>query len=187
MNLDSKIKLAKKIILQSSRKWPAKTIALAWTGGKDSTVLLHLVRETFNGKIPFKVFFNDSTLEFKEIYDFVRKLKKEWKLDLLWIKHLPEDLKAYENTKNKEIKMEIMRIAKINAINYALSKYKIKAFLSGITEPKALYIFLSANIPDASILFLLKKSRNAFPSFPTAPKIFTDFFLFKNLSLKIKK
>jgi len=28
--------------------------------------------------------------------------------------------------------MEIIRIAKINALNYALAKYKIKAFVSGI-------------------------------------------------------
>jgi phosphoadenosine phosphosulfate reductase len=132
MNLDNKIKFAKKIILQSSKKWPVKSIAVAWTGGKDSTVLLHLVREVFKKKIPFKIFFNDSTLEFKEIYTFVKKLKKDWKLDLLWVKHLPEDLKTYKKAKNNEEKMEIMRIAKINAINFALKKYKIKAFMSGI-------------------------------------------------------
>ncbi len=104
-------------------------------GGKDSTVLLHLVKETFNGKIPFKIFFNDSTIEFKEIYDFVKKLTKDWHLHLIWQKHLPEDLKAYQSAvkeNNKDMAMEIMRIAKINAINFALSKYKIKAFMSAI-------------------------------------------------------
>lgn len=69
----------------------AKEIAVAWTGGKDSTVLLHLIRETFNGKIPFRVFFNDSTVEFPEIYEFVKKLTNEWRIDLIWQKHLPED------------------------------------------------------------------------------------------------
>lgn len=132
MTLDQKIEKAKKIIKQASQKWKPEEIAIAWTGGKDSTVVLHLVKETFNGTVPFKVFFNDSTLEFSEIYDFVKKLKKSWNLNLLWIKHLPEDIKAYHKTKDKEMKMEIMRIAKINAINYALSEYKIKAFISGI-------------------------------------------------------
>lgn len=132
MTLEKKIEKAHEIIKEASERWKNDEIAVAWTGGKDSTVLLHLVREAFNGKIPFKVFFNDSTLEFDEIYKFVKKIKKDWKLDLLWIKHMPEDLKAYKNTKDKEERMEIMRIAKINAINFALSEYNIKAFLSGI-------------------------------------------------------
>lgn len=132
MTLEEKIKKAHEIIVEASKKWKPGEIAVAWTGGKDSTVLLHLVRETFKGKVPFRIFFNDSTLEFEEIYDFIKKIKKNWKLDLLWIKHLPEDLSAYKNTKNKEEAMEIMRIAKINAINFAMAKYKIKAFLSGI-------------------------------------------------------
>jgi len=132
MNLNKKIETARKIIRQASKKWKPSQIAVAWTGGKDSTVLLHLVREEFGGKVPFKIFFNDSTLEFKEIYDFVKKLKKEWKLNLLWIKHLPEDLEAYSKATDNEMKMEIMRIAKINAINFALAEYKIKAFMSGI-------------------------------------------------------
>ncbi|GIW65402.1 MAG: hypothetical protein KatS3mg093_381 [Candidatus Parcubacteria bacterium] len=32
----------------------------------------------------------------------------------------------------REEAMEVMRIAKINAINYVISKYKIKAFMAGI-------------------------------------------------------
>ncbi len=131
-NLNQKIKKSKEVILLAAKKWPKKSICLAWTGGKDSTVVLHLVRETFKGKVPFKVMFNDSTLEFKEVYDFIKKLTKDWKLDLIWQKHLLEDLEAYEKTKDKEQKMEIMRIAKINAINFAIAKYNIKAFISGI-------------------------------------------------------
>ncbi len=146
-NLNQKIKKSQEVILQASKKWPKKSICLAWTGGKDSTVILHLIKETFKGKVPFKVMFNDSTLEFKEVYDFIKKLTKEWKLDLIWQKHLPEDLEAYQQTINhlrgsrmdssevrkiKEQAMEIMRIAKINAINFAIDKYHIEAFVSGI-------------------------------------------------------
>ena len=132
MTLEEKVIKAKAVIIEASKKWNNSEIAIAWTGGKDSTVLMHLVREVYKGKVPFRIFFNDSTLEFPEIYQFVKKIKKDWKLNLLWIKHMPEDLEAYKKKKNKEEKMEIMRIAKINAINYALSTYKIKAFMSGI-------------------------------------------------------
>ncbi|GIW65401.1 MAG: hypothetical protein KatS3mg093_380 [Candidatus Parcubacteria bacterium] len=77
MTFSEKIQKSKKIILETSKKWQPNEIAIAWTGGKDSTVILHLVRETFKGKIPFKVMFNDSTLEFKEVYDFIKQLTKE--------------------------------------------------------------------------------------------------------------
>lgn len=130
--LREKVVKAKKVIKDASNKWPQNQIAVAWTGGKDSTVVLHLVREVFNDQIPFKVMFNDSTLEFPEIYEFVDKYHKEWHLDLLWVKHLPEDLEAYTQAEKKEAKMEIMRLAKINAINFAIAEYDIQTFIAGI-------------------------------------------------------
>ncbi len=132
MTLQKKIKKAQEVIKKASQKYKPKQLAVAWTGGKDSTVILHLVKTAFDNKVPFRVFFNDSTIEFPEVYDFVKKLKKDWHLDLLWVKHLPEDLQAYHKSKKKEEGMEIMRIAKINAINSTIEKYKIKAFISGI-------------------------------------------------------
>ena len=128
----SKIKEAQKIIKQASKRWDADKIAIAWTGGKDSTVILDLVRRTFEGVIPFKVIFNDSTIEFPEVYDFINQLSKKWNLQLITIPHLPDDLEAYNQSKNSEDKMEIMRLAKINAINYAIAKYDLQAFMSGI-------------------------------------------------------
>ena len=135
MTFEEKIKKAKEVIKEAGKRWREKEVAIAWTGGKDSTVVLHLTREVFDGKVPFRVMFNDSTIEFPEVYEFIKKLTKDWQLDLIWQKHLPEDLQAYHQAiekGNKEKAMEIMRIAKINAINYALDKYKIKAFISGI-------------------------------------------------------
>ena len=130
--LKEKVKKSHDIILEAAEKWAKDKIWLAWTGGKDSTVILHMVREVFDGKVPFKLMFNDSTIEFQEIYDFIRTYEKEWDLDLLWLKHLDEDLEAYEKAADKEEKMEIMRIAKVNAINYAIGEHDIKAFISGI-------------------------------------------------------
>jgi phosphoadenosine phosphosulfate reductase len=132
MTLEEKIEKAKETILEASKKWDSKEIAIAWTGGKDSTVILHLVKEIFDGEIPFRVMFNDSTIEFPEVYDFINNLKDDWSLDLIWQKHLPSDLEAYEKTTDKEQQMEIMRIAKINAINYVQKEHQLKSFLSGI-------------------------------------------------------
>ncbi|OGK20263.1 hypothetical protein A3C23_04895 [Candidatus Roizmanbacteria bacterium RIFCSPHIGHO2_02_FULL_37_13b] len=135
--LDKKVKKSHQIIKKTTSMFDSKDIAIAWTGGKDSTVILHLVKTLFNGLIPFQIMFNDSTVEFPEVYKFIKEIKKDWKLKLIWVKHLPNDLKAYENAlKNgeKEPAMEIMRIAKINAIKYTLKKYKFKAIISGIRK-----------------------------------------------------
>ena len=132
MTLLQKVKKSQEILKKTAEKWDHKTVAVAWTGGKDSTVIIDLVRRTFNNTVPFRVMFNDSTIEFPEIYDFVRRYQKEWSLDLLWIKHVKEDLEAYEKANNPENKMEIMRIAKINALNYAIAEYDLDVFISGI-------------------------------------------------------
>ena len=132
MDLYKKIEKSKEIISEAAKNWTVQKIAIAWTGGKDSTIILHLVRSIYKNKVPFKVFFNDTTIEFPEIYDFINKIKRDWNINLIWEKHLEEDLEAYETASSKEEKMEIMRIAKINVINYSLTKYHIKAFMSGI-------------------------------------------------------
>lgn len=132
MNLEEKIKKSKQVIEQAAKKWQEKELSIAWTGGKDSTVILHMVREMYKGKVPFRLMFNDSTLEFPEIYEFIKKYEKEWNLDLMWVKHLSQDLEAYERATDNEQKMEIMRIAKINAINHVQKKEHFKAFISGI-------------------------------------------------------
>ena len=130
--LAEKIKKAESVINTAFHKWPINQIAVAWTGGKDSTVVLDLVRNVFKGKVPFRVFFNDSTIEFPEVYEFIDKITKKWQLDLIRVPHLEGDLLNYRKAKLKEDQMEIMRVAKINAINYAIAKYDIKAFISGI-------------------------------------------------------
>ncbi len=119
-------------IRKASKKYPPSKIAIAWTGGKDSTVLLSLVRLAYGEKIPFKVIFNDSTMEFGEIYKFVDKIKKLWNLDLITIKHSKKELKEFYATKDRERQKELSRLMKITAINTAVKKYKFKALIAGI-------------------------------------------------------
>jgi phosphoadenosine phosphosulfate reductase len=130
--LKEKINKAKSVIKKAYRMFPAEKIVIAWTGGKDSTILLHLVRETFNGKIPFPVMFNDSTMEFEEIYDFIKRITKKWKLDLVVVPHDEKELKRFHKTKNVIKKLQLSRMMKINVINNFVKKYKIKAFIAGI-------------------------------------------------------
>lgn len=130
--LTNKIRKAQNIIKKASLQFPSNKIVVAWTGGKDSTVLLHLIKSTFDGHIPFPVMFNDSTMEFVEIYTFVKKISREWKLNLTVLTHLDKDLKEFHAVKSPNRKKELSRIMKINAINYFLKKNRIKAFMAGI-------------------------------------------------------
>jgi len=132
MTLNKKIKHAQKIIKQAHQQWPSDQQVVAWTGGKDSTVILHLIREIFNQQIPFKVLFNDSTIEFPEIYQFIKQLSNDWQFNLITIKHSPQDLKKYHQAKNKTQQTKIIRLAKIKAITKAVKKHQLKAIFSGI-------------------------------------------------------
>ena len=130
--LEEKIKKAHLIIGKATKKFKNNEVIIAWTGGKDSTVVLHLVRTYFNGRIPFKVMFNDSTMEFQEIYDFVAQIKKQWDLDLIIEKHSSDDMKRFYKENDPEKKKEMSRIMKINVINNFLGNYSTEAFIVGI-------------------------------------------------------
>lgn len=130
--LKDKVRKAHDVIKKALKKYPSDKIVVAWTGGKDSTVLLHLVRSVMRNSLTLPVMFNDSTMEFDEIYDFVKKITEEWNLNLIVMKHLDEDLEKFHKTRDIEKKKEMSRIMKINAINDFLKKHKISAFMAGI-------------------------------------------------------
>lgn len=130
--LAKKIKRAKEVIKKAYKIFPSEKMVVAWTGGKDSTTLLHLVRETFGGSVPFPVMFNDSTMEFEEIYKFIEKITRQWNLKLTIVKHLQSDLDRFHRSKNIEKKKELSRIMKINAINDFLKRNRVSAFMAGI-------------------------------------------------------
>ncbi len=132
MNLEEKIKKGKKIIQKAAKKYPKEKLAVAWTGGKDSTVLLHIVKGVFKGKIPFPVVFNDSTMEFPEIYEFVDRLTQDWELNLVKVLHLKKELAKFHRTSDPEKKKEMSRLMKISAIKWATKKYKFSAYMVAI-------------------------------------------------------
>jgi sulfate adenylyltransferase subunit 2 len=57
-------------------------VALLWSMGKDSTVLLWLARKAFFGEIPFPVVHIDTGFKFPEMYRFRDELAERWGLDL---------------------------------------------------------------------------------------------------------
>lgn len=76
MPLPEKIEMARAVIVQGLELGRA---VVAWSGGKDSTVLLHLIRQ-FAPRIP--VIWNNTGVEFPETWPFIKHLTEEWELEL---------------------------------------------------------------------------------------------------------
>lgn len=57
-------------------------LVMLWSIGKDSNVLLWLIRKAFYGRIPFDVAQLDTEMELDEVYAFRDRLVKEWDIPL---------------------------------------------------------------------------------------------------------
>ena len=58
-------------------------IALLWSLGKDSNVMIWLARKAFFGRVPFPVMHVDTAKKFPEMYAFRERYAKQWNLDLI--------------------------------------------------------------------------------------------------------
>lgn len=58
-------------------------LAMLWSFGKDSNVMIHLARKAFFGRVPFPLIHCDTEIEMDEVYAFRDKYVKEWGVNLL--------------------------------------------------------------------------------------------------------
>ena len=58
-------------------------LAMLWSMGKDSTVLLWLARKAFFGHVPFPLVHIDTGYEMPELIEYRDRLCREWHLDLV--------------------------------------------------------------------------------------------------------
>ena len=83
------VEKSKDVIRQAFKDYQSDEMAITWTGGKDSTLTLWIIRQTCleDGlKMP-KVMTIDEYHTFDEIHDFMNKYAKEWNLDLEWCRN----------------------------------------------------------------------------------------------------
>jgi len=60
-----------------------KNLAMLWSIGKDSTVMLWLAKKAFFGHVPFPLVHIDTSFKIPEMIEFRNKLALEWKLNLI--------------------------------------------------------------------------------------------------------
>ncbi len=58
-------------------------LAMLWSLGKDSNVMIWLARKAFFGRVPFPVLHIDTGKKFPEMYAFRERFAREWELDLV--------------------------------------------------------------------------------------------------------
>ncbi|MBI5049926.1 MAG: phosphoadenosine phosphosulfate reductase family protein [Nitrospirae bacterium] len=83
LSIEEKVAQSKKVIKEAIEKFGTEKLAIAWTGGKDSTTMTWLFKEACKElKAPMpKCMFIDEGDVFDEIWDVVNLLKKEWNLN----------------------------------------------------------------------------------------------------------
>ena len=68
------------VIIERQLRELGKDVAVAWSGGKDSTLVLYFVIQKFP-KVP--VIFNNTGVEYPETIAFVRDMTVAWNLNLI--------------------------------------------------------------------------------------------------------
>jgi len=83
---DGLVEKSKEVVREAFRKFSVDELAITWTGGKDSTTTLWIIRQVCQEdgiKLP-KVMTIDEGDSFPEIHVFLTKWSKEWNLGLEW-------------------------------------------------------------------------------------------------------
>lgn len=159
-SVDEKVAKSKRVIAEAYRRFPNDKLALAWTGGKDSTILLWMARELAKEKglpLPHIMFINEGYV-FEEVWEFADKLSSDWKFTyhiaqnddvLKQVKKVGDPVKVSKlNKRNKEALKALdfkakefpfepesyvgNHLMKTVAMNVHLEKEGIRALITGI-------------------------------------------------------
>jgi phosphoadenosine phosphosulfate reductase len=80
VTIDKKINKAREI-LKEAEAFNTSTGVL-FTGSKETTVILDLIRGMNSSRVPFPVVHIDTGLETAELYEYRERIQKEWNLDM---------------------------------------------------------------------------------------------------------
>ncbi len=104
-----------------------KNIALLWSLGKDSNVMIWLARKAFFGRVPFPCMHVDTEKKFPEMYAFRDRYATEWELDLK--RELCPPIDAVDPTLPPAARSAAR---KTEGLKLALAKYSFDGLIAGI-------------------------------------------------------
>ena len=102
-------------------------LAMLWSLGKDSNVMIWLAKKAFLGRVPFPVVHLDTGLEFPETYAFRDRYAGEWGLDLI-----ADDCPPIEATDPTLAPNSRLAARKTLGLSQAIERYGFKGLIAGI-------------------------------------------------------
>ncbi|MGB9601382.1 MAG: sulfate adenylyltransferase subunit CysD [Limisphaerales bacterium] len=107
-------------------------LAMLWSIGKDSTVLLWLARKAFFGHVPFPLVHVDTTYKIPSMIEYRDKLVKEWNLKLIVGKNeeILKEGRTYPN--GRATRVECCGMLKKDALKAVLDKYQFDGVIVGV-------------------------------------------------------
>ncbi|MBI1262526.1 MAG: sulfate adenylyltransferase subunit CysD [Rhizobiales bacterium] len=104
-----------------------ENIAMLWSLGKDSNVMIWLARKAFFGHVPFPVMHVDTGKKFPEMYEFRDRYATEWNLNFL-----REECPPLEATDETLPPAARSAARKTEGLKLAIKKYGFNALFAGI-------------------------------------------------------
>lgn len=107
-------------------------LGVAFSGGKDSLVALHLVRTMHGGKIPLPVLSIDTGVKFPEVTAFRDRIAREWGFTLSLARDDTWAEMAASGSMPSPNKLECCRVLKVAPLRKAITEYGISGLITGI-------------------------------------------------------
>lgn len=107
-------------------------LAMLWSIGKDSSVLLWLARKAFFGHVPFPLVHVDTTYKIPEMIAFRDRLAKEWNLQLIVGKNEAALREGRTFPNGKLTRVECCGALKKDGLRMVLDRHKFTGVIVGV-------------------------------------------------------
>jgi sulfate adenylyltransferase subunit 2 len=109
-----------------------ENLAMLWSIGKDSTVLLWLARKAFFGHVPFPLVHIDTTYKIKSMIEYRDRLVREWNLQLIVGMHKQQLESGITYPAGKATRVECCGTLKKDALKQVLDQHNFSGVIVGV-------------------------------------------------------
>ena len=107
-------------------------MAMLWSAGKDSNVILWLARKAFFDHVPFPLVYLDTSFDMPELLQFRDRLAADWKLNLI-IAMNEEKIRSGETFPDGKLtRVQCCGALKKDALKQTLEKHQFKGLIVGV-------------------------------------------------------
>jgi sulfate adenylyltransferase subunit 2 len=107
-------------------------LAMLWSIGKDSTVLLWLARKAFFGHVPFPLVHVDTSYKIPSMIEYRDQLVRDWKLDLIVGRNDAVMQEGRTYPQGRATRVECCGWLKKDALKPVLDKHRFRGVIVGV-------------------------------------------------------